>query len=866
MKSVVLREKFFRYFTQRGHMQVSSSPLIPADDPTLLFANAGMNQFKELFLGQAHRSYKRAVSIQKCIRAGGKHNDLENVGFTARHLTFFEMMGNFSFGDYFKRDAILFAWEFLTQEVGLPAAELWVSVFEQDDEAYQLWHELTGIPYNRIVKLGAQDNFWQMGDTGPCGPCTEIYIDRGSTRGCGSAACAPGCSCDRFLEIWNLVFMQLNRQQDGTQLPLAQTGVDTGMGLDRLTAVVQNCESVYETDLFAPIIGRIEQLTGISYERSTDAQRAAFRVLADHIRSSSLAIADGCVPGPDGRGYVLRKIIRRAALFARKLSEKSFFPQLVDGVIEVLGGFYPELAERRNFIVATLEQEVAQFSRNLIRGTQLLTDRLHDDTSSIVDGKIAFTLYDTYGFPLELTKVIAQEHNRTVDEEGFMKAMEHQRALSSKKQHGEALTFAIDSAIATDFTGYTELTTHATIRALTNEKGVALQSVAAGEPCWIITDRSPIYVECGGQISDEGTVQINGRDADIRDVRKQGSVIALSIIAPYACRIGDAVTLSVHAGARTATMKNHTATHLLQAALRNTLGADIKQAGSLVAPDYLRFDFSCNTTITADTIREVERIINQQILNNVPVSTRWTTLADAQRAGVIAFFGEKYDPAHVRVVEVPGISAELCGGTHVRATGDIGAFKIVEQSALSAGVRRIVAITGMKAIETFQETFAITKQLATQFKVAPEALVGTIEKLQQQLKEAHAATKAARKAWWRSQIPQWRTQTRPAGNARYGIIIVPSTPVDELREIAAELSQTSAVWVLIGTEQHHEKISFVATIAPSLVQHAQIASLAQELATLGMRGGINKSMIQGGAAQLPEQLAQTIETWLARVR
>lgn len=855
MNSLTLREKFFAYFTAQKHMQVDSSPLIPADDPTLLFTNAGMNQFKDVFLGKEKRNYTRAVSIQKCIRAGGKHNDLENVGFTRRHLTFFEMMGNFSFGDYFKKDAIIFAWDFLTKECGLPKDKLYATVFEKDDEAYELWQTAVGLPKERIRRLGASDNFWQMAATGPCGPCSEIYIDKGENLGCGKKECGPGCSCDRFMEIWNLVFMQFDRQEDGTDVPLKQTGVDTGMGLERLCTVLQNTESVFETDLFTPIIHKIEKITGISYANSSETTRAAFRVLADHIRSTSLALADGGVPSNEGRGYVIRKIIRRAALFSQKLSTKNFFADLVPAVVESLGDIYPDLKNRQDFITSVLRSETEKFSQNLVNGKKMLADYLEKNQSTkIISGSTAFKLYDTYGFPLELTKVIAQEHEFAIDLVGFDQEMERQRMQSGKKE--TAQTAPTSHEAQTEFTGYRELETTSRITGfLVNN--APMQSVTPDQDCFVITEKSPLYVECGGQINDTASLTAHGKSTPIKDIKKVGNAIAAHIIAPAALSLGDEVTITVDRAARRATMKNHTATHLLQTALMQVLGKQVKQAGSLVAPDYLRFDFTYHENPTPEQIAQIEKIVNDIVHENIPVKISETSYKEATDRGVIAFFGEKYNPEKVRVVEVPGISAELCGGTHVAATGEIGCFKITEISSLGSGTRRIVAITGPKACELFQHAFSTVKDIAQTFNVPVLKTREAFEKQREQLKHAQAQLKATRKQLLKTLMPQWIAQAQKAG--ALSIVFEASTDImpDEPRELVQELlGHISGIVMIVSTA--HDKISFAAAVSKNLPFSTK--DFGTFLKSQGFSGG-GDPIIQGGAQKIPENFAKSLEEW-----
>lgn len=866
MKSLEIRSKFFKFFEDQGHTKVASSPLIPAQDPTLLFTNAGMNQFKDVFLGKEARSYKRAVSIQKCIRAGGKHNDLENVGFTARHLTFFEMMGNFSFGDYFKKEAIRFAWDFLTNHMLLPADKLYATVYLKDDQAYDIWHKEIGLPPERISRLGEADNFWQMGDVGPCGPCTEIYIDRGSEYGCGSARCAPGCSCDRFMEIWNNVFMQYDRTKNEAgeyiDKPLKQTGVDTGMGLERLSMVMQKKDAVFDTDLFSGIMDEIEKLTGHSYAQSQGEQKAAFRVLADHIRSSSFAIADGCTPSNEGRGYVLRKIIRRAALFAQKLSDTNFFPQLAYPLINDMGSIYPELKINEKMIVSLLTSEIEKFSQNLVQGQAILAKYFEQSKADkTITGVQAFKLYDTYGFPLELTKVIAQEKGYSVDTEGFEKEMEQQRWQSGKKET-TAAPVALDDLGQTEFTGYQETETTTTVTVIICGS-TPVEEIAPGEKCWLITQKSPFYIECGGQISDEGWVVVQDIKIPLLGLKKMGQAIAVELKTPVSIIRGDTVTLQVDQDKRRTTMKNHTATHLLQAALIAVLGKQVKQSGSLVTPDYLRFDFTYHENLTPEQIKQVEDIVNQKIMENIPTRIAQTTYKDAVGRGVIAFFGEKYNPEKVRVVEVPGFSAELCGGTHVAATGDIGCFKITEVSALSAGNRRMVALTGPKAIELFQQSFGIIKNLSQEFKVKAEDIVAAIAKQREQLKDTQTQVKQLRNTLLQQQLPTLLALVKEVHAVPFGFIMLPNQDPVLLRDIAQQLMRAKPAFYFIvvpGTGRSN----FIAQIPQSLEARVDMKKFAAWLKEQDITGGGSATQLQGSGKEIGKDFQKNIETWLAQ--
>ncbi len=854
MQSSQIRQKFFDYFVRHGHTKVASSSLIPADDPTLLFANAGMNQFKDLFLGKEKRSYTRAVSIQKCVRAGGKHNDLDNVGFTKRHLTFFEMMGNFSFGDYFKKEAIKFAWEFLTIELKLPKERLYASVFRDDQESYDIWLKEIGLSADHIVRLGEKDNFWQMGDTGPCGPCTEIYIDL-EKNGCDKP-CGPGCECDRFLEIWNNVFMQFDRQEDGTLLPLKQTGVDTGMGLERLAAVMENKDTVYHTDLFMPIIRQIEQLTGRIYSTSPFEIQAAFHVLADHIRSSSMIIADGGTPANEGRGYVLRKIIRRAALFSQKLTDKQIFAELVDSVDTILGSYYPELTTNKEKIKRILATEVEKFALNLVRGQELLNKYFETTKNKVVTGHEAFKLYDTYGFPLEITRIMAHERGFTVDIEGFENEMEQQRSQSGKKV--ATTRIELPESIKTTFTGYDAMETTGTIIGFIIDHAFAT-SVQPNTDCWIICDQSPFYVECGGQISDQGWITINDQKLVVKDLKKFDGAIGALVTTPTALSVGAQAAQTVDRQRRIDTMKNHTATHLLQAALIKVLGPTVKQSGSLVDPDYLRFDFTYAEPVSAEQIRQIETEVNNRVMENIPLRITWTTYQDALSRGVIAFFGEKYNPENVRIVEIPGASAELCGGTHVRATGDIGVFKITELTALSAGNRRIVALTGPKAVAMYQDTFNTVKTLSIEFKTPLNEVLQASHKQAEQLKEANTQIKQLKKQMIAGQLPVWLSQAELVGTIPYLFLVLPDFSAEELREVATQLTKAKVgFYFLISSTD--EKSSFVAAASPEL--KLDLKKLQPELAKLGLRGGGSATSLQGGGPRLDTSWRDKIRDWL----
>lgn len=862
MDSKTLRKKFFQYFENFKHEKVDSSSLIPAQDPTLLFTNAGMNQFKDVLLGKEQRSYKRAVSIQKCVRAGGKHNDLDNVGFTQRHLTFFEMMGNFSFGDYFKKEAIPFAWNFLTQEVGIDKEKLSISVYKTDDEAYNIWKDDIGIPEDRIFRLGA-DNFWQMGDVGPCGPCTEIFFDRGPGVGCGDDACDLACECDRFLEVWNVVFMQYDRQADGTDKPLKQTGIDTGMGLERLCLVMQDKESVFDVDVFRPCIEKTEELTGYKYYDVTGDKKAAFNVLADHVRSSTLLISDGCAPSNDGRGYVLRKIIRRAALFAQKLTDKNIFPDLAAVLIENMQDVYPDLALNKERIISVLTTEIERFADNLVRGKQILQGYMDEaGDAKVITGKQAFKLYDTYGFPLEVVELIATENGFSVDTKTFEDEMEEQRKRSGKKMKQSESALALDENITTEFTGYQSTFEESPIVALVHE-GKLVDTVLSGQEFEFVVAKTPFYVECGGQVDDQGTITIKGQNTKLLGLTNLDNAILIKCKAPVDVALGDVAMMQVDEYFRLHTMKNHTATHLLQAALQQTLGKQVKQAGSVVTRDYLRFDYTYHKPLSSEEIATVENLVNEKIWENIPVNVEHTTLKDAVSRGIIAFFGDKYNPDAVRAIVISDFSSELCGGTHVRATGDIGMFKIVEETALAAGQRRLVAVTGGKALAEFQQDFDLVKSLSQNLKVKPHALVGAVDKLNDKIKTLQKDVKSLKKSQWKANLSTWVDESEDVAGVAFHYLSLIGYANDDMREIVMSLQAEKPGFYFVLNEDNG-KIMFLASVDKSLaskIDMKQFKSWLQD--TCGLRGGGNTTTLQGGG-KLPEGgCKDAMKAWLA---
>lgn len=870
MNSFEIRKKFLDFFAEHGHTVVPSSSLIPAEDPTLLFTNAGMNQFKDLFLGKEKRSYTRATSSQKCVRAGGKHNDLDAVGFTERHLTFFEMLGNFSFGDYFKKEALQFAWDLLIKGYGIPEEKLSVTVFETDDEAYEIWNKVVGVPTERIFRLGEKDNFWAMGDTGPCGPCSEIYYDRGPEKQGPYQTATPGSESPRFIEIWNNVFMQFNRDSDGKLTPLAQTGVDTGMGLERLCMVLQGKDTVYGTDLFQTLIQVISQLTGISYEKSTSDIQAAFHVLSDHIRSTSLLIADGCSPSNEGRGYVLRKIIRRAALFAQKLSDDpKLFSKLAQKFIDFMSPVFPELTTNQTLILNVLDSEIERFSINLVQGQNILAKYIEEHKKSgisVIPGEQMFKLYDTYGFPPELTMLMAQEQKFAVDMPGFEQEMKKQQESSGKKNKDTDQDFIVAQNITTRFVGYETC----------NNESPLVFIRTTDDDAWIITQESPFYVECGGQVSDRGYVIINNQTYDVLDLRKTGETFSPAIavkIGPrnqdakkslLTIKIGDLVQSFVNEHIRMDTVRNHTATHLLQAALIQVLGPQVKQAGSLVHPDYLRFDFTHHEPMTKEQIELVEELVNQKIQAAIPTNIFYTTLKDAKEKGIISFFGEKYNPEQVRVVQVPGFSAELCGGTHVYNTGVIGIFKITSDAALATGVRRLVALTGRAALHMFQQSFTTMKKLSETFKVQHNEVGEAVEKQQGNLSQAHSEIKQLKKQLVRFQIPAWVESFKIINDVPFFYKELDDISNDDIKAIVTELERKKAgLYVLINKTTG--RFSFSAYVAQGLINKVNLKSLSEFLkTTYNLKGGGNAQQIQGGGVALPSDFEQALTNWLSQ--
>jgi len=741
-----IRKSFLEFFKKNGHTVVPSSSLVPLDDPTLLFTNAGMVQFKKVFLGQEKRPYKRATSAQKCLRVGGKHNDLENVGRTRRHHTFFEMLGNFSFGDYFKEEAIWFAWTYLTKELGLPKEKLYVTVYKDDDEAANLWKKIANIPDSRIYRLGEKDNFWAMGDTGPCGPCSEILVDQGQEMACGPNCEIGVCDCDRYLEVWNLVFMQYNRDEDGNLTPLPKPSIDTGMGLERISAICQGVHSNFDTDLFKGLIEFTCSLANVSYGENDDID-TALRVIADHTRAISFMVADGILPSNEGRGYILRRLIRRAFRFGRFLKlNDPFLAKVAEKLTQEMGDVYPEIKEHLDFTKKVVTSEEENFSKTLDRGLGILQEELNKLKAkgiSKVPGSVVFKLYDTYGFPIDIVRDIGEKQGFFVDEEGFENYMKEQRERSkaswtgvSQKDFGPLFDAIIAKGISCIFTGYEKLKDVGQVVSILSLEGKEKNSLNQGEEGFVIFDKTPFYGESGGQVGDRGKILGDGFEAEVVDTLKptQDIIVHKVLVKKGKISLSDSAELIVDSELRKATARNHTCTHLLHAALRSILGEHVKQSGSYVAPDRLRFDFSHIKALTRDEISKIEELVNKWIMENREVVINIMPYDDAKKIGAIGLFEEKYG-ANVRVVEVEGVSKELCGGTHLNATGEAGSFYIVHETSVAAGIRRIEAVVGTNAVSYVKNLRDILGFLSESLKVPHDKLKDKVIALQEEIKK-----------------------------------------------------------------------------------------------------------------------------------
>ncbi len=864
-----IRARFLTFFEERGHQVVASSGLLPKNDPTLLFTNAGMNQFKDCFLGMEDRGYYRAASSQKCVRAGGKHNDLENVGRTARHHTFFEMLGNFSFGDYFKKEAISFAWEFLTKDLGLDTSRLYVTVYTDDDEAADIWHLQEGVPRERIYRFGEKDNFWSMGDTGPCGPCTEIFWDNGPGVGCGAPDCAVGCDCDRYMEIWNNVFMQFNRTADGVLHPLPKPSVDTGMGLERITTVMQGVCSNYDTDLLQGIIRHIERYAGKRYGADPK-DDVSMRVIADHCRSVTFLICDGALPSNEGRGYVLRRIMRRAARHAKMLGvTEPLMYRMVDAVKEMMGGAYPELGEREAYCKKVILAEEERFNETLDRGLTILQEEvaaLRSRQETVIPGETLFKLYDTYGFPVDLTEDIVRADGFSVDEAGFEQCMERQREQGREHWKGSGESGVADSyknlhrdGMRTTFTGYNSLTGDGVILAILREGKVVTQAVA-GDRVDIITDQTPFYGESGGQAGDSGSLSAAEASVTILDTSRPFSdlVVHHTEVREGSLAVGDTVTLQVAVDERKDTARNHTATHLLQAALRQVLGEHVNQAGSLVEPGRLRFDFTHFTAMTSDEIRQVEELVNGWIMENDQVSCAEMGMQEAIDQGATALFDEKYGDA-VRVVSVGSISMELCGGTHVGASGDIGLFKVLSEAGIAAGVRRIEAATGRNALALVRRYEDDRRALATLMKADGDQTVDRVEKLLVRQRELQREVEILQAKINAAQSGDLLSQRTQVGDVTLLAVQVAVPDTKGLRDMADQLRDRIGSGVLVLGAELDGKAALLVAVTPDLTARFKAGDLVGKLAPIvGGRGGGKPELAQAGGSDpgnIPAALA-----------
>jgi len=865
-----LRKKFLDYFESKGHTVVESYSLVPHNDPTLLFTNAGMVQFKDVFLGLDSRPYKRAVTSQKCVRAGGKHNDLDTVGRTARHHTFFEMLGNFSFGDYFKSEAIDYAWEFLTEVLKLPKESLWVSVYEDDEEAKQLWMKNTGIPENRIIKLGEKDNFWQMGDTGPCGPCSEILIDRGPEYSCDADICAIGhCDCDRWLEIWNLVFMQYDRDKDGNLTPLPHPSIDTGMGLERICSVMQNVNSNYDTDLIRPIIKAVEERAGKKY--NPGAEGFPFRVIADHLRACTFLISDGVIPSNEGRGYVLRRILRRAIRFGKSLGiDEPFMFELVPSVVEIMGEAYPEIVAEQQAIQKAIQVEEKKFHETLNEGLKLVNqiiDTAKKENSQVIAGKDAFTMYDTYGFPFDLMEDIAEEHGLQVDKKGFEEAMEEQRQRArAARQEGNAFgdlqvyTGLLSSFEPTEFIGYACLEGETEIQAIIKDNEIA-QVAALGEEALIYLPKTPFYAESGGQVGDKGKLETETGVFEVSDTRKlpDGKYLHFGKVDKGTVSVGQAVVAQVDAENRKDIARNHTTTHLLHKALQEVLGEHAKQKGSLVAPDRLRFDFSHPAAMTAEELEKVEERVLDRILSSLPVETVVTAYDKAVEMGATALFGEKYDD-EVRVLKIGDYSMELCGGTHLKNTAEACAFEIVSEGGIGSGLRRIEACTGRKALERMREREAMLEEVAGVLKTKPEKAKDRLEQILQENKAKERELESLRSKLASLESQDMVSNAVEVSGIKVLAVKVEAGDAEALRQTGDILKEKLGSGVIVLAAEIGGKASFVAMATKDAVaKGVHAGKLVGEVARRAEGGGGGRPDMAQAGGKNPSKIGESLQ-------
>ena len=861
-----IRKQFLDYFKKHHHQVVRSASLIPQDDPTLLFTNAGMVPFKRTFLGEQKREYSRAVSSQKCVRAGGKHNDLENVGYTARHHTFFEMLGNFSFGDYFKDKGIEYAWDLLINGYGLSTDHLWISIFLEDDDAHQIWSKQIGVPNERIIRLGEKDNFWSMGDTGPCGPCSEIHVDRGEEFGCGKIDCKVGCDCDRYLEIWNLVFMQFNRDAAGQITPLPKPSIDTGMGLERMASVLQNTPTNYETDLLLPIIRKVEELSETRYGESSEID-VAMKVIADHSRSAAFLIGDGVLPSNEGRGYTLRRIMRRAIRYGRNIGLiKPFIHKTACVVSELMAPTYPELSNASAFIRNVIENEEIRFFETLDNGLKLLHDTLSElkaKGQKKVPGDIMFKLYDTYGFPVDIVQDVTRDEDLTLDMMGFSQAMETQRRQSRSVVSFSGLqqvykTFS-EQGMKPEFVGYDRITCDARVLLLV-QNDTEIQEAKEDDPIEIVVEKTPFYAEAGGQVGDRGTIRSNNVTVELTDTIKDptGLIIHRGKVLSGTLKKGDTVTLSVDDSARAATARNHTATHILHAALRKVLGDHIKQAGSLVGPDRLRFDFTHFSQVNTEDLNRIETIVNERIRENMLVDIEEMDAEAAFKTGATALFEEKYGD-RVRVISMEDFSKELCGGTHVKSTGNIGLFKIIGESSVASGVRRMDALTGQAALSLVQQNAFLLQETARLLKEKPETIPQRVVKLLEQQKTLEKEVEQLKGKIASMGTGDIESDIKTINGCK---VIAKKVEVDSpaaLRDLSDQLKNKIQSGVVVLGAVAGPKVLLVTTVTKDLTHRYHAGNIIKQVAAVvGGSGGGRPDMAQAGGT-IPEKLNEALE-------
>ncbi len=853
-----IRKKFFDYFRQKDHQIVRSSSLVPADDPTLLFTNAGMVQFKRVFLGEEKRDYSRAATSQKCLRAGGKHNDLENVGYTARHHTFFEMLGNFSFGDYFKKQAIGYAWELLVDGYGLPPEDLWVSIYLDDEDSFEIWRNHIGVSKERIVRLGEKDNFWSMGETGPCGPCSEILIDRGEQKGCGRPDCMPGCECDRFLELWNLVFMQYNRDDQGNMTPLPRPSIDTGMGLERIAAIIQDVPTNYETDLFIPIIKTVGSLSGCEMGRD-HASDVAIKVIADHSRAAAFLIGDGVLPSNEGRGYVLRRILRRAIRYGRTISlTEPFLHKTVEPVFEIMKEAYPELAEQKAFITSVIKNEEVRFLETLDHGLKLLsetTEKMKKENSTVVPGDVIFKLYDTFGFPVDIVRDVVRDKGLDLDMDGFERAMEQRRqqsrTVSSFSSISEAYRkFSASTDRLPEFVGYAQLECDSELLLLVVDKK-AVDCAESGQSLEVVAEKTPFYAASGGQVGDAGRIYGSNFEIEVDDTFKDptGLIIHHGKVVSGTVRKHDKATLAVDEKKRQATALNHTATHILHKSLRETVGEHVRQAGSHVGPDRLRFDFTHFSQLATETIEEIERKVNERIRQNLPVSVQEIDAEEAFKTDAVALFEEKYGD-RVRVVSLESFSKELCGGTHTSRTGDIGVFKILSEASVASGVRRIEAVTGQAAFDFIQNINRNLNEAARILKDRPEAVPRRIEALLAGQKNLEKTVEQLKLKLASRSADQMSQEVRSVNGVKVLAKKVQADNPGALRSLADQFREKLGSGVVVLGAEHNQKALLIAVVTKDLTDRFHAGNIIKHVAAeVGGGGGGRPDMAQAGGAK-----------------